>query len=101
MVRKWLGVEKVMDEIKAILHLPLVERLLHHKARRTLLSFGAGAAMVLAGSLIAVNKVQIAEFLRAHDLLIDCSSGLLHDIGAIPIIRYFEPFWTLLAGEQA
>ncbi len=91
--------KEIKSEIDCILHLPFIERITHKKARRVLIVMAVGAFLMLLGSLIANYRADISEIIPVHHIMIDTGGYFLHAIGALPILRYIEPFWTLLLGE--
>lgn len=84
--------------VNEILHLPLWQRLLHRKARRTLAVVGAGMFLMVGGSAIASSRHELSELVPVHHLLFDTAGYFLHAFGAVPILRYIEPLWLLLGG---
>lgn len=90
----------VREGVKSILHLPLVERLTHHKARRPLAVVGMGIALMVTGSGIAAHRMELSELIPIHHLLFDTLGYFLHACGAVPALRYVEPVWSLLMGIE-
>ncbi len=99
MLKKIFKVPKSRADVLSILHLPLLERLTHHKARRPMVVVGIGTGMMVAGSVIAANREALAEMLPIHHLLFDTLGYFIHAAGALPALRYVEPLWLLLLGS--
>ena len=94
-------VRRVKADVQTILHLPLVERLLHSKARRPLGVLALGIVLMVLGSMIAAHRHELAEWIPIHHLLFDTGGYFLHAVGAVPALRYVEPVWAILAGAAA
>ncbi len=89
----------VKDEVQTILHLPLIERVLHPKSRRPIIALSIGISAMLAGSFLAQSAKPLNEACGAPHILVDTVGYFVHAVGAIPALRYFEPVWTILAGS--
>ncbi len=91
-------IRRVKAEVAAILHLPLVERLTHHNARRPLMAILLGVVMMLVGSIIVSIKEELHHYFGGHHIVFDTFGLFLHGIGAVPLLRYVEPVWMLVMG---
>ncbi len=91
---------KVKAAIGEIAHLPLVERLTHHNARRPLAASMLGVGVMLTGCVIASSKEELHHTCGGHHILWDAVGYFLHGAGAIPLLRYIEPLWALLLGSS-
>lgn len=94
----WFRAHSVRKDVATILHLGLWARLLHPKARRPVAGVVLGVLMMLAGSLTAHSAGLIEAGLGVHHLVVDTVGYFVHAVGAIPAIRYIDPFWTLVLG---
>lgn len=94
----WLTVSAVKKDVQVILHLPLVQRLAHRKARRTVVAVSLSVVLMLTGSTIAHEAKWFNELLGVHQLLVDAVGYFTHAVGAVPAIRYLDPFWSILMG---
>ena len=88
------------DEFKAILHLPLVERLLHVMARRTLMAVSLGVILMAVGSTIAASAKDVEHYFGLNHIIVDVVGYFLHGAGALPAFRFIEPLWTLILGAS-
>lgn len=88
----------VLANVKSVLHLPFWGRLLHHKSHRTIGMMGLGITIMMTGSWIASEREAISHVVGLHHLIFDSLGYFLHAAGAIPALRYVEPFWALLSG---
>lgn len=89
----------VLEGVRTLLHLPIWRRMIHAKARRTVGIMSLGIVVMLTGSLIASERELIGHAVGVHHLVFDTLGYFLHAAGAIPALRYVEPFWLLLTGE--
>lgn len=92
--------KRVTGEIPHILHLPIIQRLLHHKARRPVGAVVLGVSAMMTGSLIATNAAWVTTLVPIHHIVVDTTGYFIHAVGAVPILRYIEPFWMLIVGES-
>lgn len=89
-----------LAEVKSLLHLPLVERLLHAKARKHLFRFSLGAAVMSAGAFLASVKAGVSEVVGVHEFVVDAVGYFVHGAGMVPVLRYVEPVWLLMLGDE-
>lgn len=89
-----------LHDVRGLLHLPLVSRLLHHKARKVVSRFVVGVVVMLSGAFVAHEKHAIAEMVHIHELFVDTLGYAVHGTGLIPILRYIEPIFVLMFGED-
>jgi hypothetical protein len=87
------------DEVKHILHLPLLMRISHPRARRTIIAWGSSVCIMTIGSFIAGHAHMVELYYHVPAVAVDTTGYFLHAIGAVPALRYFEPFWTLILGS--
>ncbi len=91
---------RIKKDVKSIGHLPLIDRVFHHKSRRTLVVMGIGTVLMVIGSCIASYRHELSEVIPVtHHLLWDVFGYFIHACGAVPALRYVDPMWTLLMGE--
>lgn len=90
---------KTKKNIISILHLPLIERILHSHARRTIIVIIGGVALMVCGTLTCNYREQIGNYINIPHLFIETVGCFIHAVGAIPALRYFEPIWILFFGE--
>lgn len=97
----WMCVTSARREIRAIGNLPFVQRVTHHKARRTVGVVGIGVSMMVGGTVIASHRHELAHHVpfMSH-YLFDTIGYFIHAAGALPALRYIEPFWLLMFGEE-
>ena len=90
----------VKAAIAEIAHQPLIERLNHRNARRPLLVSLLGVVVMLCGCVVASSKEELHHTCGGHHILWDAAGYFLHGVGAIPLLRYFEPLWAILLGAS-
>lgn len=95
---EWFKTHHVKREILDILHLPLIDRLMHIKSRRIVVAVLSGVLMMLVGSTIAKHAERIEYTFGIHELVAETFGFFLHGVGAVPIMRYLDPAWTLVMG---
>ncbi len=88
--------QHLKQDLVAIAHLPLLERLAHTASRKPLKAIGLSVVIMMSGSLIAQLAHHFGD-LVFHTTL-DTTGYLIHAVGAVPIIRYAEPIWILFMG---
>lgn len=93
------GEKFVRKELATIAHLPLVQRLLHHKARRPVVAVGLGVVIMMTGSGAAMSAEFLSHWLFLPHIVIDTIGYGVHGVGLIPICKYAEPIWVLVMGE--
>jgi len=87
------------EEVEHILHLPLVQRLTHRKARRTLKAVVLSLACMFGGASLA----SAAHYLCDSHLGVVCVDAIgygIHGFGFIPLVAYSESIWAILIGES-
>lgn len=83
---------RLRNELGTILHLSLLQRLLHIRARVPLLGFAAGMIIMTIGmAMLQVKPKYLPESVWAS------FGGLIHTFGAIPFVKYVEPVWAIFA----
>ncbi len=93
----WLE-RKTVEEVKHILHLPLIERLMHRSSRRPLIAIVLSIVIMIVASTVAHSKEWLSHHSYLPAVFIDAMAYLAHGLGAIPIVRYAEPVWALFFG---
>lgn len=96
----FLGEKFVRKELNTILHLPLIQRLMHHKARRPVVAVVSGVFIMLTGSSIAMSAEAIGHLVLIPHVLVDTLGYSIHGIGLIPLCKYAEPIWFLVMGIE-
>lgn len=92
---------RVKADVLSIAHLPVIDRIIHAKARRTVLVVASGVILMVVGSFIASHRHELSEmFPVVNHLLFDVFGYFIHACGALPALRYVEPLWTLLMGAE-
>lgn len=87
---------KAHEEVIHIIHLPLVKRLCHAKARRTVKAIGIGGIVMISASLMASYGHHQGYMPQP---IWDAVAYFMHGVGGVPVVRYFEPAWALILGE--
>lgn len=100
-MKRFLFPKKLKEEVDLILHLPFIERVLHPKGIRAIAAVFIGSAIMSGGAAMASHAHDIAHMLPVHYLFFDIFGLFLHGVGAVPALRYIEPFWNILFGGVA
>jgi hypothetical protein len=93
-------VRKAQEEVSKVLHLPLWSRLTHPASHRPFAVVALGVGIMLVGSFIAANKEWFVIHCGLHHLLFDTLGYFIHGVGSVPVLRYIEPVWSILAGAE-
>lgn len=110
-----IGEKFIRKELDLILHLPLVERVLHPKFRRPLLGIVGGIVLMCCASLLSVSADAVCHSccvwfyvpllcwewqMHPPHFLVDALAYFCHGVGALPIIRYLEPAYAIFIGAD-
>lgn len=95
-----IACKRAVTAVREVLHLPLIKRLVHRRTRRIVVVMVAGAVLMTFGSAIAAHRNEIAEVVPVHHLIFDVIGYFIHACGALPALKYIEPFVTLLLGSE-
>lgn len=88
----------LLDAAAAVSHLPVMERIFHPKSRRPLYACCAGVSIMLTASAAATHAKMVCEVISAPHFIVDAAAYFFHGVGSVPLIRYFEYWWNVLAG---
>jgi hypothetical protein len=97
---EWFRSNHVRQDIAGILHLSLIQRLTHAKSRRIMIATSSGIILMLGGTVMSQNADGIEHVAGIHGIFVDTAGYFIHGVGAVPLMRYFEPLWTLVMGSE-
>lgn len=96
----WLKERKWIDEVALIAKLPLWKKFFHKRAWKAMARFGVSIFVMLFGAWLASNKNKISESVHLEEFMVDGVAYMIHGLGAIPVVKTFEPVWVLFGGEE-